>query len=91
MIAVPKGTAVDCIYYRGDNALEVLRFCEGKASTSTAACTVWPPIFIRPGNGVCYVVPLNSYIVKEGESFKVYDERTFEREFDILNARGLRG
>lgn len=77
-----KGTVCDCIYYRGDNLLEVLRFCNGRASVSETAVAPGSPIYICTANGFSYTAQVGTYIVKDGDDIVVYDEATFESEFD---------
>lgn len=84
MKVTPKGNVFDCIYYRGDNYLDVIRFCGGKASMpSTYISALQIPICIKSESGICYTAPVGSYIVKEGNALVVYDEITFEQKFDL--------
>ena len=84
MTSNTKGTVCDCIYYRGDNLLEVLRFCKGRASVSGTVVAQGPPICIRTANGFSYTAQVGTYIVKEGDDIVVYDEATFESKFYIF-------
>jgi len=79
-----KSTVCDCIYYRGDNLLEVLRFCNGRASVPGTSVAQSSPICIRTANGFSYTAQVGTYIVKNGDDIVVYDEATFESEFDVL-------
>lgn len=79
-----KSTVCDCIYYRGDNLLEVLRFCNGRASVPGTSVALRSPICIRTANGFSYTAQVGMYIVKNGDDIVVYDEATFENEFDVL-------
>lgn len=84
MTSNTKGTVCNCIYYRGDNLLEVLRFCKGRAFVSGTVGTQGSPICIRTANGFSYTAQVGTYIVKEGDDIVVYDEATFESKFDIF-------
>ena len=79
-----KGTVCDCIYYRGDNLLEVLRFCNGRASVLGTTLSPMSPLCIRTAKGFSYTAQVGMYIVKNGDDIVVYDEATFESEFDIF-------
>ena len=79
-----KGTVCDCIYYKGDNLLEVLRFCKGRAFVPGAIMAQGSPICIRTAKGFSYTAQVGTYIVKDGEDIVVYDEATFESKFDIF-------
>lgn len=42
------------------------------------------PICIRTAKGFSYTAQVGTYIVKDGDDIVVYDEATFENEFDIF-------
>lgn len=84
MTSNTKGTVCDCIYYRGDNLLEVLRFCKGRASVSGTVVVQGSPICIRTAHGFSYTAQVGTYIVKDGDDIVVYDEATFESKFDLF-------
>ena len=84
MTSNTKGTVCNCIYYRGDNLLEVLRFCNGRASVPGTSVTPRSPICIRTAKGFSYTAQVGTYIVKDGDDIVVYDEATFESKFDIF-------